>query len=392
MSVTPNGSSATPDRHHLGLRLGMACHWSRPRQSTWSGTPWHLMRALEEVATLIDLGTEVPELLRNALRLANARHSSNGWNSTWRYSATAHKLVESRLRRSVQSNTPDVVLEVQDLGVLEVPFMVMQDLSYSLLLERFGSDGVPHFRSLSKKRVEALRRRQETIYQQASALLPMSHWMADGLRRIGVPARNIRVVNPGVNTPVSRDQPIPVRRQGNHTKLLFVGRDFDTKGGAQVLSAFRLLRREMGTAISLTIAGPNSWPVRSTRPQGVAFLGKVPQQTVSKLMDSHDLFVMPSRFEGFGIAFAEALVHGLPCIGRNDCAMPEIIDVTSGGRLVQSESADELAELILSTLDDDALYAACADAAILRREHFTWDRAARQVVATAREVLSGGLQ
>jgi len=97
----------------------------------------------------------------------------------------------------------------------------------------------------------------------------------------------------------------------------------------------------------------------------------------------HDLFVMPSRFEGFGMAFAEALVRGLPCIGRDACAMPEIIDPASGGRLVRSESPDELADLVVATLADDALYAACVAAAPARREHFTWTRAARQVVATA---------
>ncbi len=72
----------------------------------------------------------------------------------------------------------------------------------------------------------------------------------------------------------------------------------------------------------------------------------MPSSEVAAALDSHDLFVMPSRFEGFGIAFVEALIRGLPCIGRRACAMPEIIDEASGGRLVDTEDPHELAELV----------------------------------------------
>jgi glycosyltransferase involved in cell wall biosynthesis len=126
--------------------------------------------------------------------------------------------------------------------------------------------------------------------------------------------------------------------------------------------------------------------LRGDVPEGVTFLGFRAAAEIATLLDTHDLFVMPSRFEGFGIAFAEALVRGLPCIGRDACAMPEIIDRASGGRLVTSESPDELADLIVDTLADDALYAACAAAVTARRAHFTWERAAEQVAAIAEGV------
>ena len=103
----------------------------------------------------------------------------------------------------------------------------------------------------------------------------------------------------------------------------------------------------------LTVAGPDSWPLRGGVPSGVTFLGKVPHARVGELMNAADLLVMPSLLEGFGIVFAEALSRGLPCIGRDACAMPEIIDPISGGRLVTSMSPDELAALIHDALHDD---------------------------------------
>ncbi|WP_448631442.1 glycosyltransferase family 4 protein [Cellulomonas soli] len=152
------------------------------------------------------------------------------------------------------------------------------------------------------------------------------------------------------------------------------------------MAALALLRAELGPQVTLTVAGPERWPLRGEVPDGVEFLGPVPRARVGELMDSHDLFVMPSRMEGFGMVFAEALTRGLPCIGRDACAMPEIIDPVSGGRLVGSERPDELAQVIAGALADDALYAACAEQADARRAHYTWGRAARDVLDAAGQV------
>jgi glycosyltransferase involved in cell wall biosynthesis len=369
------------------VRLGFACHWTRPQEATWSGTPWRLRAELARLTPVVDVGVELPAPVRLPLRLAGARRTAGGWTSTWRHSGPTHVAVERAVRRGTARTRPDVVLEIQDLGAPGAPFMVLQDLSYALLLDRFGPDGVPHFRALGRRRIDALRRRQERVYEAADALLPMSRWLADDLVAHGVPADRVRVVNPGTGEPVAVGTPVPQRRTSPVRRLLLVGRDFDTKGGAQVVAALALLRAELGDTVRLTVAGPAHWPLRGDVPDGVDFLGPVPRSTVGDLMDSHDLFVMPSRMEGFGMVFAEALTRGLPCIGRDACAMPEIIDPESGGRLVRTERTDELAEAVLAALADDGLYARCAARADERRMHYTWARAAREVLAAAEQVL-----
>jgi glycosyltransferase involved in cell wall biosynthesis len=242
---------------------------------------------------------------------------------------------------------------------------------------------------MSRRRLDALRRRQDRVYDQAAMLLPMSGWLRDQLVAGGARPERVRVVNPGSAAVPVVGAPVLPRRTRPGRRLLFVGRDFDTKGGAQVVAAFERLRRELGAGISLTVAGPDVWPLRGQVPQGVTFVGKVSHARVGELMDEADLLVMPSLLEGFGIVFAEALCRGLPCIGRDACAMPEIIDPVSGGRLVTSTSADELATLIDEALGDDVLYAECARAADQRREHFTWRRAGGEVVSAVRDVVAG---
>lgn len=370
------------------LRLGFACHWTDPRQTSWSGTPWNLRAALDEVVTVRDVEVGLSVAERHAVRLLSARRTPAGWTSPWRHAAYTRAAVADRVRRAGARSGVDVVLEVQDLGVTPVPFAVLQDLSYALLLDMYGPDGVPHFRALGRRRIEALRRRQDTVYEHAAMLLPMSAWLGDSLVAHGVGRERVTVVNPGANVPVPAGTPVPHRRTGTVRRLLFIGRDFDTKAGPQVVAAFEHLRAHWDTPVTLTVAGPTTWPLRSAPPEGVDFLGRVPFDRVGELMDTHDLFVMPSLLEGFGIVFVEALVRGLPCIARDACAMPEILGA-DGGRLIRSQDPVELADQIVAALQDDDLYAACARAADRRRQHYTWARAADQVVDVAGRVRTG---
>jgi glycosyltransferase involved in cell wall biosynthesis len=70
--------------------------------------------------------------------------------------------------------------------------------------------------------------------------------------------------------------------------------------------------------------------------------------------------------------------------------MPEIIEPGSAGYLVTTEDPHELAETISRALDDDDLYRKCADQAPQRRAHYTWDRAAREVLDAVRELTPPG--
>lgn len=77
----------------------------------------------------------------------------------------------------------------------------------------------------------------------------------------------------------------------------------------------------------------------------VEFAGRVHDAALREAYRTCTLFALPSRNEGFGIVFLEAMAHGKPCLGARAGAVPEIVDAASGV-LVQFGRVGELASAL----------------------------------------------
>lgn len=378
------------------MRLGFACIWDRDPRRTWSYTPWDLRQALRRRSDVevVDVGFMLPTLLRRVLQLASLRRRNRRWITPWKFMGIWQSILEFELDRRAKALGCDVLLQIQDLGATSVPYMIYQDFSYDIVIANLlaGSPAVqeyfPHFNFVN---LQKLRQRQLRIYDEAAALLTMSKFLAQSLIvTTGMNPDKVFTVWPGVSTvsPINEAGGVMSSESGSLRKrLLFVGTSFLVKGGDQVLEALEIVRRK-NPGVTLTIVGPASWPLQTPIPQGVEFLGRVGPDQLTQIYRQHDLLVMPSRLEGFGKVFVEALSHGIPCIGRCDFAMPELIQPGLNGDLVESDDPEELARRILRVLGDEDIYRNCSAARREVSSTFNWDRAAADVVRVARAVVS----
>ena len=75
--------------------------------------------------------------------------------------------------------------------------------------------------------------------------------------------------------------------------------------------------------------------------QTVHFIGPIPQKELPIHYNAADVCVLPSYYESFGLATAEALVYGLPAVGFADCAgTNELIKHEQNGILVRGGQRD----------------------------------------------------
>jgi glycosyltransferase involved in cell wall biosynthesis len=81
----------------------------------------------------------------------------------------------------------------------------------------------------------------------------------------------------------------------------------------------------------------------------IRLLGAVPGERLAALYDGADLFVLPSRFEGYGMAFTEAVAYGLPIIGTTAGAIPEAV---GAGVLVPPDDRPALAAALRTLIAD----------------------------------------
>ena len=379
--------------------IGYACLWEADPKQTWSGTPWHLREVLRDQANVTDVGVELPSLTRMGLKAIHARYRNGHLTTSWCYSRLTDKYLEAALRRGIRvnfaGNRPDAILTIDTLAILDEPYFVYAYVSWDALIA--SADTPERFARFQQLPAAVLARRravQVAAYKSAQGIIAETRWLAKCLvEQSGVPAEKIHVIHPGLS--VTQDQATrlasPPERAGRRRRLLFVmGQNephhFYRKGGDLALAALRLLRRDHDPHITLTIAGMNAWPLPGRPPEGVEFLRRMPPGEASALYDTHDLLLLPSRLESFGMIMVEALTRGMPCIARNAFAMPEIVTPGVSGTLIEGYDATELAGAIADALADDDLYQRCADRAPHVAEYFSWQRAAREVV----EVLAGG--
>ncbi len=196
---------------------------------------------------------------------------------------------------------------------------------------------------------------------------------------------HVTVVPPGAyHGPAPTAEPGLIRRTGG--KLLFVGGWHFRKGIDTLVAAFVGLHAEW-PGVRLTIAGSNvpSATVMGRFPAATRSAVTVaPSLTPAELSDlyaTHDIFVFPSLYEGFGMVFLEAMAHGMSVVCTGTGGVPDIVDNGKDGFIVPKGDADTLHDTIGLLLRDDALRAVIGERARATAGRYTWERAAMETEA-----------
>jgi glycosyltransferase involved in cell wall biosynthesis len=238
--------------------------------------------------------------------------------------------------------------------------------------------------TLTQQELRLVREREVSVYRNAAGIFTLSERLRRSfIEDLGIAPTRVHAMLAGPNLDIARiPTTFPRDAAGHSPTILFVGRQFHRKGGDVLLEAFRRVRAKLSDA-RLLIAGPSSVAAEP----GVTVLGDVNKNTpagwaaLADAYGSADVFCLPTRFEPFGVAFIEAMYFGLPCVGTNAWAVPEMIVDNETGFTVPIDDADALTDRLLRLLGDRALARRMGEAGRARAHgHFTWERVVERIM------------
>lgn len=205
---------------------------------------------------------------------------------------------------------------------------------------------------------------ERALWSRTSLFTPWSRWAADSLRRQGIPDERIRVLPPGVDLEQWQARPRIGERASEKLRLLFVGGDFERKGGRILLDVFRNRfddRCEIDIVTHEAVEAGGGVRVHRAEPNSLR---------LRELYRRADLFVLPTRAECFGIATVEAMASGLPVIVGDVGGARDIVDHGATGWLIEPTAQALASALELALEQRERLPAIGASARRIAEERF----------------------
>jgi len=221
---------------------------------------------------------------------------------------------------------------------------------------------------------------QEALKHARAVIVTSDMTAATLVREFGVRHDRITVATPGIDRPAAAWAP----PSNPEPRLLAVGTVTPRKAHDVLVAG---LSRIAGLGWHCTVAGsleraPDT--VASLRRQierrrlggRIDLIGEIADPT--RLYETADIFVLPSRYEGYGMAIAEALAYGIPVVATRVGAIPEVVPETAG-ILVPPDDPIALSDALRRLIENPSVRRDYADGARAAAGRFAqWrDTAAR---------------
>ena len=352
------------------MKLLFVAEWYKDKKKTWSGTTYNLYESLGKYFDIEEISLNKNYLLKFISKIFKIPCKIKS-KSDMDY----HKYKLGKFFIKNKNNLPSLVFSEYEINNYENEY-IFQDLSVSYLRYLYDNDkelfDITPFRKVDYKYLCKREKAQQDFYEKCAGIFVMGEWLKkDLVKRNKIDENKIHVVSGGINVDTSLID--YSKKQGN--KILFVGSDFKIKNGYLVIEAFKKAK-QIRKDLQLYIIGCDI----DINEEGIYVLGELNHKEITDYYNMCDIFCMPSLHEGYGIAFIEALTFGLPCIARNAYEMPYLIEDGVTGRLLNDRNdSDELARLMLETIDDEKMKNNVRSRKNEYIKKYSWDEVANKI-------------
>lgn len=197
--------------------------------------------------------------------------------------------------------------------------------------------------------------------------------------RYGLPEEKVSRVGAGASVIPERLPTTDLARYARRN-VLFVGVEWERKGGPDLLAAFKILRTRMPDA-TLTIVGCS--PIEAKGVAGCVALGRLTPSEVAHHFHEASCFCMPSRLEPFGIVYAEAAHFALPIVASTVGDIGDMVHDGENGWRTSPCDPTALAAALERVLADPETARRMGLAGAALAQDWTWDAVAERILTHA---------
>lgn len=210
---------------------------------------------------------------------------------------------------------------------------------------------------------------EKEIYQRASLNFTMSsHIRRSIIEDYDCSPDQVVCVYAGSNV-ATADLPVSDSSKYHNKNILFVGVDWERKGGPVLAKAFEQVVKVHPDA-KLTIVGCSP----ELKLPNCTITGRIPREQVARHYEEASIFCLPTNREPFGIVFAEAMNYKLPIVATNIAAIPDFVIPHENGFMINNFDHESLTQYLIKLLDDPSLCQQFGDRGHqLGKERYTWD-------------------
>jgi glycosyltransferase involved in cell wall biosynthesis len=199
--------------------------------------------------------------------------------------------------------------------------------------------------------------REQREYQLADRIVLLSTFALRSFVKEGWERGKLRLLSLGTNAEAFRPDSEVIQERcrrilsGEPLRIIYVGNVSYQKGMWDLAEIIKSLSRGRFRFQLVGSVLRETSDTVATLENFAEFIPRRPQKNLPQFYVNNDLFVFPTLYEGFGMAYAEAIAHGLPVIGTTGGAIPDTVPA-SAGVLVPPGDAPALAAALRHLIED----------------------------------------
>lgn len=301
------------------------------------------------------------------------------------------------LARRIAPLQPRVVISIANSGVTaelakHLPVIQISDTTFALMRDFYDS-----FKRLGPRAARMGEAIEQASITHSTAISVSSPWAAKSVcEHYGKPSEAVHVASWGCNFPaVEDDQLVTDPDAGSVCRLLFVGLDWQRKGGDIVLDTARIFaKRQFDFQIDLVGARP-SGDVDVPQVKVHGLLRKSEPAENAKLIElfrNASLLFLPTRQDCTPMVFAEANAYSVPAVSSDVGGVGGVITSGENGLLLPGVAdAEAFALAIMGLWRDWPRYLALRKTSRKAYlERLNWDAWSKQIAAMIDGLAEGG--